>query len=453
MASSKNRDKGDGPRIVTSVLRLKLGACLTAPTRRLFIDLADAARMYNVARNAMMRAWEQFWLSRPHLHGRGNPASAGFEVPDPRGPDPRKLPLDRAFGARRTVSQSSWLYGVGTGASPNLATVIVSAGAQDVLSNMGTENAHPRPGGCRFRWQAVLGCHVARPTFRETVLPVVCNSSAVCYMGKVATARKGGHFAGGPTRSKLLVGGASGCVLAFPAWSRESGRRWLHHVVRLEAGQLGEGHKAALRALCEGREGWKFSDSELVFRPGPPGRRSRAPAWRDGEWFLHLCYQMPGGASSLDPCRVAAVTPQEGGASGPFVVGCEGDDAPWVVGAYPVLQVMQRRIDARRGALRQRRKLRGNTGGHGRQRALRDDKAMTRTAQDLAGDACKKMVSEVVRYCRRRGCGAVAYAEPALPWRPRSWFAARGLPWDWTSFRARLRHKCDLEGIRFQEAP
>jgi hypothetical protein len=237
-------------------------------------------------------------------------------------------------------------------------------------------------------------------------------------------------------------------VLRFGLLSRESGRQELAVICRIEARQLTEGNRHVLRMIASGQ--WKFQDSQLVYEEGRgPGRGARP---RRGAWFLHLVYKQPRLELGLDPDRVARLQPTPEG-SHPFEVtgpAGPGPDGPrWKIGAVRTLVANHERLMIRRRVMCQRYRWAGSARrGHGRARFMRRPQEVTRHHRDLMEDFTRDLVQEVLRFCQRYNCGTVAYEEPSLMARSRSWFARKEMHYGWESLRKDLASKCSHYGIR-----
>ena len=412
------------------LLRLKLGACMTGPTKRLAEDLHAVARLCNRARNAMARAWLRWrednpdWQAPPALDTAGKPKLRRDGEPILLCPaHPITLPHPTEG---HDITFRTWLYHAGRKAVPELAGNLVSLCAGEVLSRLTAAMPYNHQGQARRRWEAVLGNEVNLDSYRSLSIPVPNNSSGIRYTDAGRDAKLSAAV-----RQRLLTAGSSSCAIAFPLWSGSSGRTWTCPIVRLEVRQLSRGNRHVVRKVASGQ--WKFSDSELVFI-------------EDKGWFFHLTYQQPTADLGLDKSRVAVLSAADPKGLHPFTL-TDGSKT-WQVGHGPLLKSAFGRLDARRRAMRQDYGVAGSgRRGHCHQRNERDKRPITRHVRHLGNRIVAQAAAEVVKFCLRFDCGTVEYREPAPQARRHTWFGKADVQWDWTLFAAKLKHQLARRGI------
>lgn len=369
------------PETTTCVLKLRLGCCLTGPTKRLAADLHAVARMFNQARNAVVRLWEREAETSEDRTHFSMPASA---------------------------------YAASSAAAPLLARKLCATATQEVAKKLRSKVPWNHPGLARYQWQAILAFETSRPAWRGLDIAVPCQDAR-------------------------LTHSPSGYTLRFPLWSKQAGRKNCFVVCRLPSARLPPGLRRVLQQVSSGE--WKLCDSKLIFHE-PKSRGKK------GHWAYHMAYERPQECLDLDKSRTAVLTLQTGGgAARPFEV--VGPDAfPWTVGDAAVLLGEYRRLDERRLQMRARHRDRTEgKRGHGRQRAELAVRPITRAVQQLMHRFSWRVVAKVIEYCVRYNCGRVEWREPGVRVRDRYWFAAKAIPFDFTGFLGRLKHKLWVNGI------
>lgn len=423
------------------LLRIKLGACRTGPTKRLRADLHTIALLCNRARNAMARAWLRWredhpdWTPPVAVDDEGRPRQRRDGSPILVCPmHPLRLDYEG-----RPISFRTWLYHAGRTVVPQLSVAIVSMLSGEVEVRLKSKMPYNHTGLARQRWEAVLLNEVNLDTYRSLTIPVPNNNMALCYGGAT-----GGREAkvSRAVQQRLHRFGDSGCTLALPLWSDRAGRQWKYAVVALRVSAHSAGNRALIRRVTDAASGWKLADSELVFVDGKG-------------WFFHLTYQQPDDSlPQIESSQVAVLQAQEEG-DYPFVVTVAGepDRKPlWKVGKGPHLLYQFRRLDARRRAMRTDYGTAGHgRQGHGQQRNQRDIRPVTRAVNHLVNDVAAQTAAEIIRFCSRHQCGKLLWQEPHIAARPRLWFAQNRVQWDWTLFQAKLNHQCRKAGVTIVE--
>jgi hypothetical protein len=441
---------------VPGLIRLKLGACRTGPTKRLAADLHAAARLCNVARNAMSRAWLRWredhpgWQAPPALNDDGTPKLTRGGAPVPvcpayplfvtRAGEPgefrqyevpgrRRKEWRRADGTRG-VSFSTYLYHAGRAAAPALSPELVSMCSREVVARLRAAMPYNHEGEARQRWQAVLWHEANLDTSRSLSIPVPNNKAAVCYAGE---------WGGRPSalaraaRDRLGLFGASGCAAAFPLFAATAGRAWPAPVASLVVRPHTPGNRAVVRRVARGE--WPMADSKLAYDE----RRG---------WSLHLSYRRPGESLPESGSPGVATLAAEAEGDYPFTVS-GASEKPWRVGHGPLLARVFNRLDRRRRDMREDYGTAGpGRRGHGRSRNERDIRPVTRQVQHLVNRVQAQAAAEVVRYCERYQCGTLVWREPHIARRGSLWFAKNKVQWNWTGFGQRLEHQCQRAGIR-----
>lgn len=386
----------DKPESLTAVLKIKLGKCLTGPTKRMAADLHAATQLFNAARNRMVRYWERYCEDHPEVIQLG------------KRPGDVLLKLPQGF--------STQLYHAGRETSPKLNSIIVAQASNTILAaHILKRTPWNHQGQARRMWQAILGNEAARPCFRECGLAAPNKTTRLDYDDHHAT-------------------------LTFALWSKQAGRKQTQASCRIAIGRMPRGLKNIIRRVCLGENGWKLCDSEIVWKEGR--RRGR------GTWFFHMAYQRPPLAEQLRPDNVATLQSMDGTASHPFEVFKDLEFA-WRLGDVNVLQAKYQQLETRRLVMRNRYRDAGSgRKGHGRKRIEAAIRPVSRQSRDLMERFAKNVVAQAVKYCRRHDCGALVFDRPRTRQKACGWFAAKEIPFDWTRFEAQLKHRCHLFGIR-----
>lgn len=401
----------------TGVLKVKLGACLSGPTKRMLADLAEVAAELNRARNLMVRTWERWREDHPDW--------VPGTVKTKRGKDHKETPFISYDAHERMYELARERFG-------RVAGTLTSTARNEVIDRLKSRLPYDHAGASRFRWEGVLACEVARDCYRGQSIPVPNNSAVLCYEGDCSRDLSPGIMA------RVRQCGQSAAVLRFPLWSESAGRSVVDVICRLEVRQMSGGNREVLRKVARGE--WKFKDSEVVCR--------------DGKWFLHLTYQQPRQDLGLPKERPAVLELYPADALKPMKVSCaaEGDGRPflWSLGKAATLEAEHRRLDVRRRVLRDRYRGAGANRGHGKAKFFAKLRPATREVGYTDRKFSEDLVSEAVKFCVRFRCGTLVYREPTMPLRQSSWFGARKINFDWTAFLTRLRHKCWLYGIELK---
>lgn len=453
----------------TGVLEIKLGACLTAPTRRFHADLLAVAHALNRSRTLAVRAWERWREDNPDWHPPRLTTKAG-EAKTFRGravyanqPLPDEAPEFVNPDSGKPVKPTTWLYHRLRAAAPAVASNVLASVSQAVYASLRSNTPWDHWGEAVYRWQAILLGEASRTRYSSLDLPVPHKDATLALSAPTAADRGRVLVSGAAAKDLMARLAKSSAVLRVPLFSTAAGRANTAHVCRIEVRQLSRGNRRVLRKVAAGE--WKYQDSRLVYKEGRgSGRGAKRP--RGGAWFFQLTYRQPRFDLGLDRERVARLTALPKGASHPFRVDgpefVEGGGArpSWTLGDVKTLVCSHQRLATRRAEMRRRYHDAGSARrGHGRARFEPVPQAQTRAVRDLAERFVDSLVAELVKFCRRHDCGTVDYAEPSLAWRPtQSWFAGapnpipNGAPvavcFDWTSLMSHVAHKCDLYGIK-----
>lgn len=124
---------------------------------------------------------------------------------------------------------------------------------------------------------------------------------------------------------------------------------------------------------------------------------------------------------------------------------------PWGIGDGRYLLAQTTRIDQLRKQIGWRYRQR-NGAGHGRKKI---DAAMSKRAtqlRNITSEVRRRAIADVVRQCQRAGVGTLVYRDPTGPTKDLTWFAARGLEWDWTRWMGDLKNACARAGIAVESA-
>lgn len=445
------------------IIKLRLGACLTGPTRRMVADLDRASELCGLIKTAMVRAWERWredhpeWTPEPVmkddapvLDRNGQPILRNY-------PLPAKMPVDRQVRCRsckssgrkdglpcercrgigyvKHVSGATWLGELATHEYPGLAAKIVSTLGQDVYSDLCDKMPYNHAGQAKYRWQGPLMNEAHRACYRWQPIPVPCQDSALAYVGFLSTKLSPGVAA------RVAACGKSSAVIRFPLWSRESGRDELACIARVEVRQLTAGNRRLLRRIAIGE--WPLCDSTLVYHGDRDDRKRK----RSGDgWYLHLVYRQPAKDLGLDATKPATLSLLPADATHPMQIAAEGCKT-WTLGSAKVLLAQLDRLDMRRQANRLKYRQADQLRGRGRRPFYQRMRPLTRASQNLLGMFTKNLVAEVIKYCERNDCGQLIYREPGLMLRQKDWFAEHWTNFDWTDFLSRLQHKCTELGV------
>lgn len=459
----------------TGVIEMKLGFCLTAPTKRAAADLHDLAHQCNVVRNGVTRAWERWHEDNPDYQPKQRRDRKG------EGKTTRKLAVEKpfkvgqvkelllkgqatenaqgevtltapvqikntTFHAGKVVGQfdtavvlehpafsqdlENSLYHTGCKLAPSLACSNVAALRAEVLDRLKSRLPYNHEGKAEYRWEGILKNECARDCYRAIHIPAPNATTVVGYEGVVSRDISKNLTA----RLKKLA--QDQAIVRLQLFSKESGRACLDHVFRIEVRQLPRGKKAILRRVVSGE--WKLCDSKVVYK-------------RDG-WYYQLTYKQPKKDLKLNKSNVATLVMNHGGMSNPLgirFVTEQGRTIQWQLGDAAVLLAEYNRLQARRSSLQTRYSTAGpGRKGHGRDRAYRTLRPITRKLNDLQEVFTNYVVASIMKFCTRFDCGTLVYREPSLFLRDFSWFQKNGkMPYNWTGLLSKLKHKTWLHNI------
>lgn len=460
------RTKDSGLETTTGVLEMKLGFCLTGPTKRAIADLHEIAEQCNKARNGILRHWERWhedhpdWKPEQRRDRKGGAKVARkMEVEKPWRVKQVKdlLSTNEAvekedgsvFYKDKKIAQfndapilehpgfsqdlENELYHRGCEIAPAVGCSIIAALRSEVADRLKTRMPYNHPGVAEYRWEAILKFECARDCYRAISIPAPNSITVVGYEGLLSR-----DISKGVTeRLKKLA--KSNAIVRFQLFSRESGRKNLDHVFWIEVRQLPNGKKAILRRITSGE--WKLCDSKLVYK-------------RDG-WYYQMTYKQPQKSLHLNKNNVGTLVMNPATAANPLSIKFQRQDGRniiWQLGDANVLLAEYKRLELRREAMKVRYKT-ASSGrkGHGRQRAYRSQKPITRKLNDLQEVFTNYVVASIIKFCTRHNCGTVIYKEPSLFLREFSWFAKNGkINYNWTSLANKLKHKTWVNGIEFE---
>lgn len=394
---------------VTSILKLKIGRPLNMPAKRLAELLEQGRRDCCRARNATVTHWLLWRKQRPDWKP-GDPYDAPEAKIKRKPADPAKPPpKDSPIGPRLFLSRE--LYEVATRTAVNLSATVASSCVQEVVDRLKSNTPYNHDGDARWNWQAILNAEVSLPTWRGGTIP-------------------------SPKQTATFTYNDHECTLRFPLLSKSSGYATISPTVRLEVGDMSAGHRRLLQRIASGEI--RMADSNICER--------------DGKWYFNLCYTVPTVVSGLDTERVLTVYPTLPDEKWPFVVTwpTEGTEtARWYIGKAKPIVADYRRVVARRRAIRYRYSD-GTGSGHGKQRWYQTIKPMARYVVDMQARFEKLTCSDIVKLALREKCGTILYREPTMPVRDNSWWAKQDVPFNWTSFDARLRHAVTKAGLQYE---
>lgn len=455
--------RSSGLESTIGVLEMKLGFCLTGPTKRAIADLHEIAAQCNVVRNGVLRHWERWREDHPDWK-----------------PEQRRDRKGDAKVARKMIVEESWrvkqvkemllkneafekdngeifhknkkiakfvdsailehpgfsqdleneMYHKGCELEPNLGCTIVASLRSEVIDRLKTRMPYNHKGTAQYRWEAILKYECARDCYRTISIPAPNSTTVVGYEGLLSR-----DISKGVTeRLKTLA--KSNAIVRLQLFSRDSGRKNVDHVFWIEARQLPRGKKAILKRIVSGE--WKLCDSKVVYK-------------RDG-WYYQMTYKQPQKSLKLNPKNTATLVMNSEFSSHPLSIQLQRQDGrliTWQLGDANVLLAEYNRLELRRVSIQSRYKT-ASSGrkGHGRQRAYRSQKPITQKLSDLQEVFTNYVIASIVKFCTRHDCGKIIYREPSLFLREFSWFAKKGkITYNWTSLVNKLKHKTWINGI------
>lgn len=393
---------------------IEIGSCLTGPTKRLLKDLHETARQCVIIKNAMARLWLRWHEDNPNYEPRQR-TSWG----EPKVNKDGKPVMEVAWLPQHVQKM---MYDHGADIFPSVyVRIIKSSLFKELVGDLGRKMPYNHPGKAKIRAEAILMHESQLTEFSGEQIPIPNGTMAICYDGHSS------HSVSNGIDSKMFAMGRSSCVVCFPLFSKKSGRENTTIICRLNVGALSAGHRELIRKVAT-RE-WGTGDSKLIFKRG--------------KWFLSLIYKQPTQNLGLDPERTAELVMTGPDSRRAFAI--YNDDCTWRIGDTDMLRKEFERIDNRRKAIRSRYREIG--GGHGKNRFFSKLRPMSRSVQDLQARFTWNMVKEIVRFCAKVNCGKLSYREPKIPLRDESWFSRNDVPFDWTQFLGKLKHKCKHFGI------
>lgn len=401
---------------VTTIIKIKLKTA-----RRTRAMLADVAYQCNLARNLMVRHWLRWREDNPDYQpGDWTPTRGKNKGVSRREPEWASYAEQVAM---REAARAK---------SPQLAGIIVSGMLhQEVCDYLTGKVPYDHVGKARWRWQAIIGNEIQAPTHRGAHIPVHNNSSVFAW-GRADGVDCSRELSPG-IMAKIRKAAQSQCLLYVPLFSKESGRGTGRAFV-LRIGKQSEGRKRILRRLAIGK--YKMGDSEIVEK--------------DGEWYLHLCYQHPVADNNLDVDRAAVLRLAGATDRHPFVIEAMDDGQRWLFEGPRYRHAIQHLRSRRDGIKHQHRGDQGGHKGHGRKRFYADVRPVSRACENVQKLFRAKLISAIVKHCCRHACGTLIYHEPTPREKAGSWFAKNdGLEFGWELFLSDLKHKCKLEGIEY----
>ena len=432
--------------MATGVLKLKLGKCLTGPTKRMHDDLKQVSEWCDQARNAMARAWLRWredhpcWTP-PQAEKEGVPQVYKNGEPKLIHPIfPKSLEHEG-----RELGWETWLYHHGTHAAPNVSAIVISSCESDVVDSLKTRLPKSKGFESFYKWEAILKHEINLDSFRGRRVPVPCSQTILAYDGDCSKEFKPSNTNRISLAEDVSRRGESSCVLKFQLFSTQMNRDRLYHICRLEARQLSDGNKQVLRRIA--RREMKLQDSEMVYVSSEKSKRMKRKP--ETGWYLHLTYDQEERSLGLNPENVAVLTHQSGARENrnPFMI-AHGDNH-WYLGNGSMIDNITRRLNARRQNMRQESRFTvGRSRGHGQKGFYEKTKPITRRVNNVIDNLVWHVVNDVVKFCTRNNCGTVQYQEPSMSFRHGAgWFNVRNVQWDWTRFLARLNHVCVRYGI------
>ena len=446
----------------TCIIEVRLGKCLTGPTKRMARDLHDAARACNQARNAIVKQWELWHWQRPDYEPAQMHDKTGLPLVRVKHGGKTTLLVDDGgkYRTRRGKSVSvpedaeispatehrffpqtlidSWaadsLYSTAKRIAPQIAGKLLSSLVQEVKDDLSAKMPWSHDGQARRKYEAIVNCEISRQTYRQPLIPVPSQDIVIAWNG--ALSRKLTEKS--RVKQHILAAGGNGqCVVRFPIFSRESGRKQQSIICRVEVRQLDKRRRskrsersrsAILRRIVAGE--WPLRDSHLVYK-----RKA---------WFLQIVTVLPQRMAKLNQGVVADLMPCPLQRWRPFRLTC-GEDMLDVGHAQHYAHEYARLVK-RRKTLQARYKT-GMAKGHGKQHFFRTFTRWERATRDMQSVYLWRLANAAADYCVQHEAGKLVWREPSLGLRKQDWFSMHGVPLDWTDLRAKLEHVCGRIGI------
>lgn len=448
----------------TGVLEMKLGFCLTGPTKRAVADLHEISQQCNIVRNGILRFWERWREDNPdwkpeQRRGRKGVAKIARKMTILEKPwrikqvkdliakeEAKENEYGQIIYKDKTIAKfddvailehpacsqdlENSMYHRGTSLAPKLGCSIIAQLRSEVLDRLKTRMPYNHQGTAKERWESILKYECAKDCYRSMSIPAPNSITVVGYNGVLSR-----DISKGVTE-KLLKLSKSNAIVRLQLFSRASDRENLDHIFWIESRQLPRGKRAILQKVTSGE--WKLSDSKVVYK-------------RDG-WYYQLTYKQPQKSLNLSKKNVATLVMNPASSTNPLsirFVTDYGKTISWQLGDANVLLAEYKRLELRRLSIQTRYKT-ASSGrkGHGRQRAYRSHKPITRKMNDLQEVFTNYVVSSIIKFCTKYDCGTILYREPSLFLREKSWFVKRGkVTYNWTSLLNKIKHKTWINGI------
>lgn len=397
----------------TGIIEIKIGSCLSMPTKTMNKVLEELAYRSNIARNAMIRAWQRWREDNPGY----TPAQARKRDGSPKFTAAGKPVMEADY-----CSQDAWnsFYHVGRQAAGyKIAKSIISPCWNEVQKELETRMPYNHTGKAKYKWEAILLNEVQAPSFRSEMIHVANNSASFSYCGDSTSTVKYGF--GGC--------GKSSCILQFTVFGREYSSRNKSVVCRLKVKQLPRGKRALLRRIAS--RDLKFKDSKIV--------------QKNGKWYFQLAYDVPVTNHGLDDQRQAVLYACGPDAKQPFRLEMPNGYSYYVGDGLPLLREYERLTIRRKE--RSYRYKHGAGAGHGRGRFFAKVRPYERAHKNMCDRFTKLLVSDIIKLCVRNNCGTLIYREPSIPLRDQLWFAKNDIPFNWTDLCGRLTFKAGCNVI------
>ncbi len=416
--------------MAVGIISLKLGKCVTAPTKRMIKDLNDIAEMNRAVKNAIARTWITFHDDNPDWEpgqATTRDRKTGEETLkfDAKG----KPIMEIGYGPSGLGRD---LYRAGVAAEPKLHSSITSMASQAVIKKLQAKMPWNHDGSARFFYEAILAHEVHLPRYNKGSIHFAPAELAFAYKGECS-----------PCKMKAVTVrmadlGQHYAVVRIPMWSRKSSRDVKDCIFRVEVRQMSRGNRKLLEGVANGEV--KLRGSALVYRD------------KDKSWYFNLTYDAPTKNLELNPENVATITMLASDGKNPFAINC--GKPRWTLGKARMLEYQYDRVKVRRSSLRERYRIADRSGkGHGKKRFFEKTKPMSRAFVDLQAVFTGDLVAEVIKFCKRFDCGTVIFREPTMPLRKHDWFGKRDMAFNWTLLNSKLVDKCANVGIDLKINP
>lgn len=406
--SSKKKTE-DAPKTVPAMIRLPIGACLTAPTKRLEKDMHQVSLDANRAINQALQLWLVYHHQNPQQR---EPGEKGYTHAN-------RMPSELGRMMRQKEAE----------VAPHLSAGMLSQYFRSADKALSSRTPWDHPGIADYMWQAILLGETSMWTRRSTEIQFRAQELAVCWDGEITG---GSTIKSSGVRKAMLDYGKSSCVIRIPLFSRNSGRGLIAHVARVKVSKLSTGHKNVLKKIVSGE--WKMGGSKIVEK--------------NGKWQMYLSYRRPVEPLNLDVKRKAILRPGPVKGRHPFQVVLPDGSTQGIGFGIPVIETYKRQ-QIRKKELGFRYKGGGAGKGRGRKHARRHVEG-GRTFGNMQAHFRRLLTDKLIEILIENNCGTLEYREPTMYVREVDWWHSKGkVPFAWTLFLNDLKRVALKNGIKF----